>query len=98
MPKENHGKQSVRCKASRAQIEMPVPPVLGKEGILSLVFGQHRFGDGAFLFRLVASFKPRRNFADSLNRSIFDAGGKCKENKYEDDSDRTGCHSSCRNR
>jgi hypothetical protein len=29
---------------------MSVPPVLGKEGIWSLVFGQHRFCDGVFLF------------------------------------------------
>jgi hypothetical protein len=63
-----------------------------------LVFGQHRFCGGAFLFPLVASSKPRRNFANSLSRSIFDSGNKYEENKYEDESDRTGCHSSCHNR
>jgi hypothetical protein len=50
---------------------MSVPPVLGKEGIWSLVFGQHRFGDGAFLFLLVPSFKPCRNFVNSLSRSFL---------------------------
>jgi hypothetical protein len=69
-----------------------------KGGNMKLVFGQHRFCDGAFLLPLVASFKPRRNFANSLSRSIFDPGGKYKENKHEDESDRTGCHSSCHNR
>jgi hypothetical protein len=36
---------------------MPVPPVLGKEGIWSMVFGQHRFCDGAFLFPLACLSK-----------------------------------------
>jgi len=36
-----------------------MPPVLGKEGIWSLVFGQHRFCGGAFLFPLVASLLPQ---------------------------------------
>jgi hypothetical protein len=36
---------------------MSVPPVLGKEGIWSLVFGQHRFCDGAFLFPLAYLMK-----------------------------------------
>ena len=64
-----------------------------KGGNMKLVFGQHRFCDGAFLLPLVASFKPRRNFANLLSRNIFDPGVK-----YEDESYRTGCHSSCRNR
>jgi len=50
---------------------MSVPPVVGKEGIWSLVSGQHRFCGGAFLFPLVAPSKPRRNFAYPSSKRIL---------------------------
>jgi hypothetical protein len=49
---------------------------------MELGFWTALFCDGAFLFPLVASFKTRRNFANSLSRSIFGSESKCEENKH----------------
>ncbi len=49
---------------------------------MKLGFGTAPFCDGAFSFPVVAFFKPCRNLANSLSRSIFDSGGKCEENKF----------------
>lgn len=39
------------------------------------------FCDGAFLFPVAASLKPRRNLPDSFSRSILGSEGKYQKNK-----------------
>jgi hypothetical protein len=57
---------------------MSMPPVLGKEGIWSLVFGQHRFCGGAFLFPLVASLLPARRVPNLDCEKGVEVGNKYK--------------------
>ncbi len=46
-----HGVQPVGCKAPRAQVEMPVPPIFGKESkAREFVSAEHHCFGGAFIF------------------------------------------------